>query len=123
MQLILDKIRRVRFYRLSFPVLVLGFCALICLLQQTALGQAQMGAAETCFDEGPDKLPAISGTAIPSLRAEMPVTIARLLRPAHTQPPKSQAARPAHALSQDSHPRSGVVLKKKAPEGTLTAAR
>jgi len=123
MHLILDKIHRVRFSRLSFPALALGFCALICLLQQTALGQAQMGAAETCFDEGPDRLPAIPKTAIPSLRAEMPVTIAQLLQPAHPQPAKSQRARPGHALSQDSHPRSGPVLKKKAPEGTLTAAR
>jgi hypothetical protein len=130
MQLILDRAvrtTRVRFCRLSFPALVLGLCALTCL-QQAALGQAQMGAAEAGFEDGPDKLPAIPKTSIPSMRAEMPAQIAQLLQPVHalpvhSPPVKIQAARPAHALSQNSRARSGVTMKKKAPEGTLTAAR
>jgi hypothetical protein len=125
MLLILDRAvrsSRVRFRRLSFPALALGICALTCL-QQAALGQAQMGAAETCFADGPDKLPAVPKTSIPSLRAEMPAQIALLLQPAHAQLAKNQTAKPAHALSQDSHTHGGIAIKKKAPEGTLTAAR
>ena len=126
MQPILDKAvrpSRVRLCRLSFPALALGLCALICLLQRAALGQAQVGAAETCFDEGPDKLPAMPITPIPSLRAEMPVRIAQLLQPVRVPHAGNQMAGPAHAVSQDSKARSGRSLKKKAPEGMLTAAR
>ena len=112
----------VRFCRLSFPALVLGLCALTCL-QQDALGQAQMGAAETCFDSGPDKLPALPGTSVPAVRAGVPARIAQLLQPVESQPARNHAARPAHTLSKGSHPGSGGVFRKKAPEGTLTAAR
>jgi hypothetical protein len=125
MQLNLDKAvrpSRVRFRRLSFPALALGLCALTCL-QHDAFGQAQLGAAETCFDDGPDKLPAILKASIPSLRAEMPAQIAQFLQPAHAQFVKSAAVRAAHAVVPASHPRSGIAMKKKALEGTLTAAR
>ena len=106
---------RVRSRRFSFPALTLGLCALIFLPQHAALGQAQMGAAETCFDEGPDHLPAIPNTPVPSLKAAMPVRVAQLLQPAHTMP--------ARALSHNTRLRSNWTSKKKAPEGTLTAAR
>jgi hypothetical protein len=114
---------RVRFRRFSFPARAFGLCALICLLQQAALGQAQMGAAETCFAEGPDRLPATPNTPVPSLRTEMPAQIVQLLKSAHAQPAREQMARTSHVLSRDSRARSNPAFKKKAPEGTLTAAR
>lgn len=114
---------RVRCGQFRFPVLVLGLCTLTFLLQHAALGQAQMRAAESCFDEGPDNLPAIPNTPIPSLRPEIPARIAALLQPAHTQPAQWRAAGPAHMLSQNTRPRSNGTSTKKAPEGTLTAAR
>jgi hypothetical protein len=126
MQRILDRaVRSSRVWpcRLSFPALALGICALICLVQQAALGQAQVGSAETCFDEGPDKLPAIPSTPIPSIPAEMPARIAQTPLPAHTHSAKAPAAKPSHTLSQDSSTRNSLTLKKKPPEGTLTAAR
>jgi hypothetical protein len=130
MQRILDRAvrsSRVRSCRLSFPVLALGICAFTCLAQQAALGQAQVGSAETCFDEGPDKLPAIPSTPIPSLPAEMPARTAQTLLPARTRPANATAVKPSHTLSQDSRTRNslttGSILKKKPPEGTLTAAR
>ncbi len=123
MQLILDKAVLFRRVRFSLSALALGLCAITCFLEQAAFGQAQMGAAETVFDQGPDKLPAIPKVPIPALRAEIPVRIAQLVQLTHTAPMKNQTARPAHALSQDAHPRNSPILKKKAPEGTLTAAR
>jgi hypothetical protein len=128
MQSILDKsVRPSRFRarRFSFPALALGLCALTCLAQQAALGQAQLGSAETSFDEGPDKLPAVPSASIPPLRAAVPVEIAQLVLPAHRRA-ASQAtsqARPAHMLTQDSRAKNGPLFKKHPPEGTLTAAR
>ena len=124
MQSILDKsVRpsRSRSRRFNFPALALGLCALTCLAQQAALGQAQIGSAETSFDEGPDKLPAIPSAAIPPLHAGIPVDTAMLVLPArrHT----ASQTRPAHTLTQNSRTKSGLLLKKRQPEGTLTAAR
>lgn len=126
MQRILDKAvrpSRVKSCRLSFPALALGLCALTCLAQQAALGQAQMGSAETSFDEGPDKLPAIPNTPIPPLRAEMPAQIAEALLPARHHSVTQATARSAHALTQDSRVKNLSLPKKRQPEGTLTAAR
>jgi hypothetical protein len=125
MQRILDKAvrpSRVQSCRLSFPALALGLCALTCLAQQAALGQAQMGSAETSFDEGPDKLPAIPNTPIPPLRAEMPAQIAEALLPARHSVTQV-TARSVHALKQDSRVKNLSLPKKRQPEGTLTAAR
>jgi hypothetical protein len=124
MQSILDKsVRpgRFRARRFSFPALALGLCALTCLAQQAALGQAQVGSAETSFDEGPDKLPATPSAAIPPLRAEVPQEAAQPVPPTHRH--SASQARQAHTPTQDSHAKNGVLLKKRAPEGTLTAAR
>jgi hypothetical protein len=118
---------RVRICRLSFPVLVLGLCALTCLVQRAALGQAQVGSAETSFDEGPDKLPAIPNTPIPSLRTEIPAQIAQSIQPPH-QPVRvrlvsAHVEKPSPVLAQDFRARNNLTLRKKLPEGTLTAAR
>lgn len=119
--------RRVQIFRLSFPVLALGLCALTCLVQRAALGQAQVGSAETSFDEGPDKLPAIPGTPIPSLRTEIPAQIAQSIQPARQpvriRPASAHAEKPAPVLAQDSRARNSLTPRKKPPEGTLTAAR
>jgi hypothetical protein len=114
---------RVQIFRLSFPVLALGLCALTCLVQRAALGQAQVGSAETCFDEGPDKLPAIPNTPIPSLRTEMPAQIAQSIQPVRIRPASAQAEKPVPVLAQDFRARNSLTIRKKAPEGTLTAAR
>jgi hypothetical protein len=126
MQRILDKavrFSRVRSCRLSFPALALGICALICFAQQAALGQAQVGSAESSFDEGPDKLPAISNTPIPPLRVAMPAQIAQAVLPARHRGSGPAMARPARAPAQDSHAKNLLSLRKRQPEGTLTAAR
>ncbi len=113
-----------RFCRLHYPALVFGLCAFTCLAQRAALGQPQVGSAETCFDEGPDKLPPGPTTPIPSLRAEMPLRIAQILQAQRTRPASSPAAKPAaRLLPQNAHTRSGWTPRKKPPEGTLTAAR
>ena len=123
MQPILDRVvpsSRVRYGRFSLPVLALGLCALIFPAQQAALGQAQMGSAETCFDEGPDKLPVVPHASVPSLRAAMPAQIAQILQPLRSRP---AAARPSHPVSQNSGAKDSKAPRKKPPEGTLTAAR
>jgi hypothetical protein len=123
--------------RLSCSALVLGFCALACL-PHPALGQAQLGAAESCFDQGPDKLPPASMAAIPSLptftRVPMPdfapdpavtahilasqrsgrtAAAARILSTTRIEKPK-KPARPAAVTG---------LPEAKAPESTLTASR
>lgn len=128
---ILDKAvrsSRVHARRWSLPALALGLCAITCLAQQAALGQAQLGSAETSFDEGPDKLPAVPSTPIPTLRAELPAQIALAVLPQRHRNSNPATARPVHALVahtpvQDSHARIVPLSKKRQPEGTLTAAR
>jgi hypothetical protein len=125
MQPILNRIVRsirLRFGRFSFPVMALGLCALIFPAQQAALGQAQMGSAETCFDGGPDKLPAVPHASVPALRAEMPAQIAQILQPLHSAA-SVPAPRPAHSTTQNALPKDRLIPRKKPPEGTLTAAR
>lgn len=75
MQRTLD--RCVRFSRFHFrwiavPALVLGFCA----YTQAAPGQAQLGAAESCFDQGPEQLPARVAASLPPPPAALPVSAA-----------------------------------------------
>lgn len=123
---ILDKAvrsSRVRSCRLSFPALALGLCAITCLAPHAAFGQAQLGAAETSFDEGPDRLPANPITPIPTLRAEMPAQIAQAVLPQRHRSSNLTMARTAHAPAQESHAKSVIPPKKRQPEGTLTAAR
>jgi len=108
---------------LSFPALALGLCAITCLAQQAAFGQAQLGSAETSFDEGPDKLPTIPSTPIPILRAEMPAQIAQAVLPSRHRSSRPATARPVHSLVQDSHAKGAAPTKTRQPEGTLTAAR
>ena len=62
---------RYHFRWIGVPALVLGFCA----LTQVAPGQAQLGAAESCFDQGPDKLPARVTASLPPPPAALPTSV------------------------------------------------
>lgn len=114
---------RVRSCRFSFPALAFGLCAMTCLVPQASLGQAQLGSAETSFDEGPDKLPAVPNTPTPIVRAEVPAQIAQAILPPRHRNSSPAATRPAHAQVQDFHPKTVAFSKTRQPEGTLTAAR
>jgi hypothetical protein len=112
-------LRRFQLRRIGFPALVLGFCA----FTQTALGQAQLGTAESCFDQGPDKLPAISVASIPSPPAALPVRLAQSGAPARIRAARVSAGKPARPLHENTLNRSHWSPAVKSPEGTLTAAR
>jgi hypothetical protein len=118
----LDKyasLRRFQLRRIGFPALVLGFCA----LTQAALGQAQLGTAESCFDQGPDKLPAISVASIPPPPAALPTRLAQIGAPARVHAMKVSMEKPARPLRDATLNRSHWTPAAKSPEGTLTAAR
>jgi hypothetical protein len=76
MQLILDRnagCHRPEFRRIGVQALVLGFCA----FTQAAPAQVQLGAAESCFDQGPGRLPAQIVASLPQPPAALSPTIAR----------------------------------------------
>ena len=118
---------RFQYRRIGLPALVLGFCAFACLTQQAALGQAQLGAAETCFDEGPDRLPANPATPVPAPPRALPISAAWFAIPARSQPVKlltrvSMDA-PVRLQRQAVLYRSHWTPPARKPEGILTAAR
>lgn len=125
MQPILNRIAhlsRLRSGRFSFPVMAFGLCAFMFPAQQAALGQAQMGSAETCFDGGPDKLPAVPHASVPALRAEMPDQIVQILQPLHSAA-GAPARKPANPAAKSPILKASWTPRKKLPDGMLTAAR
>ncbi|MGA7340375.1 MAG: hypothetical protein WBX18_07255 [Terracidiphilus sp.] len=109
--------------RTGIPALVLGFCAFAGLTQQAALGQAQLGTAESCFDQGPEKLPSGPITAIPTPPAPLPVRFTRIAVPKGIQPVRISPQRPAQVQRENPLARNRFAPLLKSPDGTLTAAR
>ena len=72
----------------GMPVLTFGLLVVICLGHQAARAQSPIGAAESCFDAGPDRVPAFAVTPVPPVRPGLS---------AKTQP-YSAAAAPAAKL-------------------------
>jgi hypothetical protein len=106
--------------RIHLPALAFGCCALLYLSAPSVLGQARLGAAESCFDQGPDKIPATPSAAIPALRTPLPEQA--LLTP-RLRPASLTTGRPTR-LQQDDLRLAGRVPQKPAPAiNTLTAAR
>jgi hypothetical protein len=108
--------RRFPFRRIGFPVLVLGICAYACLTPQAAPGQAQIGAAESTFDQGPENVPARTAVPIPPPPAPLPFDI--------TKPGVVTMGTPAEKPLRPNTPnKSRLATRKKNPDGTLTARR
>jgi len=112
--------RRTRCRRLHLPVAVLGCCALLYLSAPSALGQARLSAAESCFDQGPDILPATPSAAIPALRAPLPVLVPRTPR---LRPASFAVAKPARLQQSDLRLATRALQRPRPAINTLTAAR
>jgi len=110
---------RLQLSRIVFPALVLGLCA----FTQAALGQAQLGTAESCFDQGPDKLPAISVASIPSPPAALPLRPSRMSAPARIHATRVSAGKLARPLHESTPSLNHWTPAAKSREGTLAAAR
>jgi hypothetical protein len=109
--------------RIGFPSLVLGICAFACLTQQAAPGQAQLGAAESCLDGGPDKLPERSVASIPSLPAPLPLHLAHVGDLAGIRPVKGSSETLVRAHHERSHNKDRRAQSRETPDEMLAAAR
>ena len=108
---------------LSLPVLAFGFCVCACLTQPAALGQAQLGAAESCFDQGPDKPPVLPTTSIPALSASLPARREQIVTPPRLQLASTSMTKPPWAVHVDTRARRRWEPELKVPDETLTEQR
>jgi len=84
----LEPLSRIQFGRLVLSALVLGFCA----FTQPAPGWAQLGTAESCFDDGPATLPQGPLAASPTLPVAAPAVAQLPLAPAGIRRTKASRA-------------------------------
>jgi hypothetical protein len=117
-----------QFGRSGFLPVAFCICLLALLIQQAALGQAQIGSAEACFDQGPEKPPALTGIPIPSSFAALPAQVAQgrvppNLAPARVRPANGSSERPVQVQQETVRTRSRWTPETKSPDGTLTARR
>jgi hypothetical protein len=102
------------------PALAFGCCALLYFSAPSVLGKARLGAAESCFDQGPDKLPAAPSTAIPSLRTSLATQAFRTPR---VRLVSLTAAKPARLPQDNLRQTSRELQKPRLAIDALTAAR
>jgi len=114
----LTSFSRFQLRRIGLPVLVLSLCT----FTRAASGQAQLGTGESCFDDGPERLPARTGPSLPAPPAPQLSAAAQLVAQPRLQIAKAQTrkARPASAYPVN---KRHLAPQKKPYEGTLTAAR
>jgi hypothetical protein len=108
---------RFQFRWIGVPVLVLGFCA----FSQAALGQAQLGTAESSFDQGPDKLPAPAVASIPPPPA--PPSVAKARTAAKVSAQKAPAKSPPRSARENALNNARPVLGTKTPSASPMTAR
>jgi hypothetical protein len=122
MQLILDRnclLRRFQFRWIGPAVLALAFWT----LPQAAPGQAQIGTAESCFDQGPDRLPARAAVPIPPAPAALPSRIGHAGKPARIQPQKTPTSAPVRSMRENARNQRGPTSGTKNPGDAMAAVR
>jgi len=116
------KVRRVKtqFHLTGLPVLAFSLVVVIFLGLPSAHAQTPIGTAESCFEAGPDHVPAFSVTPVPPVRPGFPAqkriqvptattaTVATLV-PAGFTPLKAQ---PVHLLNAGNKDRWMPELRK-----------
>jgi hypothetical protein len=108
---------RSQFRRMGVPALVLGLCAFI----QAAPSYAQLGGAESCFDQGPEKLPARITAALPPPPAALPPATTKADALAKIRPQRVPAKKPASASRENALNGGRPISGAKNPGAPLTA--
>lgn len=132
-----SKVRRTRaqFHLAGFSAMAFGLLFLLFLGLPSAHAQSPIGTAESCFEAGPDHVPAFTATPVPPVRQGHPaqvhthavasVTATKLLQPDSSQPADSATgvkllpagftplqAQPVHMLNTGYKDRWTPALRK-----------
>jgi len=87
------------------------------------LGQAQLAAAETCFDQEPGISPSVYAAPVPRMRSTLSGRLNQLLTIFGARQAKSQPENATPAPRENIRAKNRLVAELKNSEGPLTALR
>jgi hypothetical protein len=109
--------------QIRLAAVILALCVFASSTQRPALGQAQLAAAETCFDQEQSFAPAVHSTPAPQVQNSLPYRLSQLEVFFRPRPANSQPAKAATAPGEVTRARNRLVAESKNSEGPLTALR